>query len=226
MRAVAKRIAALLPSGMRQSVQKAWYSYRIKTGDFTHNEPEFARLDSWVSSGDLVLDIGANLGIYTCRLSKLVGTAGRVIAFEPVPETFRYLIHNSRLFPHPNTTFLNMAVSSRSAFVVMQVPMTATGIPASALASIDDNQDGNTHGLTILCMPLDQMVFTQRITFVKIDVEGHEFQVIKGMMSIIRKDRPRFVIEGNDEAIRSLLVDELNYKHEIMPNSPNSIFHP
>ena len=226
MKAVAKRIASYLPSGVRQAVQRLWYTFRIKSGDFKHYEPEFERMNSWVAEGDWVLDIGANLGIFSCRLSKLVGATGRVIAFEPVPETFRFLVHNSRLFPFPNITFINMAVSSKCGVVVMQVPLTGAGIPASALASIREDQSDGAPGQSIVCMPLDQMAFPQKISFVKIDVEGHEFQVISGMRELIRKDRPRFVIEGHDEQIRKFFVDELGYTLELVPGSPNSIFHP
>ncbi len=223
IKAIAKRIASCLPTGLRQVVQRGWYTYRIRSGDFKHYEPEFDRMSSWVSPGDWVLDIGANLGIYSSRLSQLVGTNGRVFAFEPVPETFRFLIHNSRLFPFPNITFMNIAVSSECGVVQMHVPMTGAGIPASARASISEDSTGN--GQAIVCMPLDQLDFPKRVTFVKIDVEGHELSVINGMLELIRRDRPRFVIEGFDEKIRDIMVG-FGYQLEIIQDSPNSIFHP
>lgn len=222
MRSIAKKAASVLPNGMRDAVQRSWYSFRIKTGDFKHTEPEFARMSEWVSPGDVVLDIGANLGIYTSELSRLVGPSGRVIAFEPVPVTFRFLVHNSRLFPHPNISFFNLAISSSSQFFSVDMPINASGLPALARASMKSGDGG---GLQVMSMSLDQMKFPKRVSFVKIDVEGHEPSVLEGMTSILKNDRPTWVIEGMDAGIHSMMTD-LGYRSEIMPNSPNTIFMP
>jgi FkbM family methyltransferase len=221
MRSIAKRFASVLPRSAREAVQRTWYTYRIKTGDFKHDEPEFARLREWIAPGDLVLDIGANLGIYTAEMSRIVGPQGRVFAFEPVPETFRFLVHNSRHFPHNNITFLNVAVSSKSCAMTVNVPTTSTGIPASARASVQANGTGPT----VTCLPLDQIQFWKRVSFVKIDVEGHESEVLAGMSSIIKTDRPTWVIEGTDPGIHQMMTGN-GYRLELIPNSPNSIFHP
>ncbi len=223
MRSLAKKIASRLPTSIRNSVQRSWYTYRIRSGDFQHRgEPEFQMLNQWVQPGDIVLDIGANIGIFTAELSRLVGNAGRVIAFEPVPETFRFLVHNSRLFPFSNITFFNVAVSSESRFLNISVPVTSTGIPASARASIQEHDD---NGIRILGVPIGALAFPQPVRFVKIDVEGHEIHVIRGMRKLLESDRPRCLIEGEDPAVRAHF-DELGYRHEKIKDSPNTIFHP
>ena len=226
MKSLSKRVAARLPSSIRQSIQRRWYTYRLRTGNFGHTEPEFKLMDDWVRPGDWVLDIGANVGIFTARLSSLVGASGRVIAFEPVPETFRFLVHNSRLFAHGNITLMNVAISSASQSAGMHIPVGKTGIPASGLASISTRENPTAGGVSILCIPLDQLVLPHRVSFVKMDVEGHELEAIRGMLGLIEKDRPRLLIEGADAEVRDILVGRFRYRLEQIPGSPNSIFHP
>ena len=81
-----------------------------------------------VSSGDWVIDIGANVGAYAYRLSELVGSTGRVFAFEPVPETMSLLAANLLRSPHQNVTLLNMAASDSTAVVRMNMPEFSSGL--------------------------------------------------------------------------------------------------
>ena len=195
-----KKFASILPAGLRESLQKTWHTFRYRTGRFVHDEPEFALLDNWVTAGDWVMDIGANIGIFSARLSTLVKESGRVLAFEPVPATFRLLVHNSRLFPYANFTALNFALSGTPALVGMSIPTTSTGLPALARASLV----GGNGQMQVLCLPFGDIPLPHPVRFIKIDVEGHEAQVLKGIWAIVERDHPRLLIEG----------------------SPNSIFHP
>jgi len=218
---LAKRLASLLPASMRESLQKLWHTWRYKTGSFVHYEPEFPMLDQWVGQGDWVMDVGANIGIFSARFSKLVGPTGRVLAFEPVPATFRVLVHNSRMFPNPNVTLLNFALSGGPAVLGMQIPTSSSGLPALARASVVTT-GGN---LQVVCLPLNETPLPSRIRFIKIDVEGHEKQVLDGIWSILQRDHPRLLIEGQDEEIHQRL-STLGYTRQVLPDSPNSIFHP
>ena len=89
-----KSLIARLPSSLQQVVRQAHFRRAIRTGQFSADEPEYQLLPTLVSPGDWVLDIGANVGHYTLELARLVGPQGRVIAFEPVPETFSVLAAN------------------------------------------------------------------------------------------------------------------------------------
>jgi FkbM family methyltransferase len=221
-----KQAAALLPSGVREALQKWWHTLRYHAGAFVHDEPEFELLGEWVSDGDWVLDVGANIGIFSARLSKLVGQTGRVLAFEPVPATFRVLVHNSRLFPFSNVTAFNIAISSEPAVANMHIPTTATGLPALARAALTGpDSDTNAPGIPVVCLSLSHVDFPRPIKFIKIDVEGHEAQVLSGLTAILQRDQPRLLIEGQDETICQRLMS-LGYRREVIQGSPNSIFHP
>src|SRR5207253_7776456 len=143
-----KQMAARLPALWQQELKRYYYAWQIRRGRFRTHEREFQRLEEFVSPGDWAIDVGANVGHYTAKLSKLVGPAGRVLALEPVPKTFELLAHNARHFPFANVTLLNLAASDRSAVLGMEVPAVENG---TYLAHITDKATG----LNILAMPLD-----------------------------------------------------------------------
>ncbi|MDX2502910.1 MAG: hypothetical protein QNL62_00330, partial [Gammaproteobacteria bacterium] len=87
MRDIVKRLASKLPKRIQQELKRRYFSYQIRNNKFETNEQEFACLDQWVGESDWVIDVGANIGHYTKRLSELVGGKGRVLAFEPIPDT-------------------------------------------------------------------------------------------------------------------------------------------
>ena len=74
-----RRVAALLPRRWQQGLKRHYYRLQHSLGVFKCDEPEYQILDQFVEPGDWVLDIGANVGHYTARLSGLVGPEGRVI---------------------------------------------------------------------------------------------------------------------------------------------------
>jgi len=117
-----KRLAARLSSRSQLALRWFWYTWKLRLGMFEHDEPEFRMLADWVTEGDSVIDVGANIGIFTAALSQLVGPKGHVFAFEPIPDTFHLLTANSRLFAFPNVTLLNAAASNASRLVWMEVP--------------------------------------------------------------------------------------------------------
>jgi FkbM family methyltransferase len=196
-----------------------WYTWKLRLGLFKHDEPEFKMLAEWVAEGDFVIDIGANVGIFTAALSNLVGPAGHVFAFEPIPETFQLLASNSRLFAFPNVTLLNAAASNVSGIVGMEVPNSVSGLPDIYLAHIVDKSKGTR----IFAIPVDCLSIPERVTFCKVDVEGHELNVLKGMENLLREHFPTLVVEGESEEVKEFLTS-LGYSNSRVEDSPNRIF--
>ena len=222
-----KRLASLLPQQAQQELHRWLCIAKIKAGRFTHYEAEYLRLAEWVSEGDFVLDIGANLGIFSSRLSELVGENGHVFAFEPVPRTFRLLSSNANFFKHDNVTLLNVAASNNTGTVNLDIPNFSSGLPAFTRAGITESYDpangvakSQVAAYSIL---IDSLEIPHRISFVKIDVEGHELQVLQGMEKLLRRDRPTLVIEGNNRPVVDYLAS-IGYLQTITDGSPNSVF--
>jgi len=195
-----KRLASHLPSGARQRLRAAKYRMELAAGRFRSDEPEFARLAEWVRPGDWVLDVGANVGQYTLRFSELVGPEGRVIAFEPIAETFEILAAMARRARHGNVTLLNTAVSEHGGEVRLRVPPNRDGLPDYFQSHV--TAEG---GQAALAVALDDFDFARPIALVKIDVERHEVPVIRGMRRLIERDRPTLIVEGHEGIYREFL---------------------
>jgi FkbM family methyltransferase len=179
-------------------------------------EKEYALLDSFLRPGDWALDIGANVGHYTMRMSQLVGAAGRVVALEPVPDTFALLAANARLFAHANVSLVNAAASDRIATVAFEIPRFSDGLPNYYQARFT----GDRTGLVVLALPVDALALPVTVRLVKIDVEGHEMAVLRGMRRLLERDHPILIVETGTQDPVDLLTG-LGYVTERLPGSSN-----
>ena len=217
-----QRIVARLPYKFQTELKRIYYARQIKNGTFITTEPEYKVLHRFISPGDLVLDIGANVGHYAKRFSELVGQRGRVIAFEPVPTTFYLLTANVQLFPYSNVTLLNTAVSDKLDIVAMSIPNSNTGAKDYYMAHIDETSESE---LSVLTLSLDQMFESQRVSLIKIDAESHEPFIMMGMQKLIENHRPVLIIETKSDEITDELISN-GYDTLKFENSPNIIFKP
>lgn len=219
-----KRLASRLPSRYQQELKRLHFGRQITRGTFTtaeEDDREYDRLQAWVKPGDWVLDIGANVGNYTARLSQLVGPRGRVLAMEPVPETFELLTGNLARFPLRNVSLFNVAASNRIGLAGMSVPKLETGLENRYMARLSDIDST----FDVLCLPVDAFDLAAPVRFVKIDVEGHELQALQGMRNLLARDHPVLVVEGRSAEVAMFLA-ELGYSYEQAERSPNRVFSP
>lgn len=193
MKFFAKRIASKLPFWLQREFRRVHFARQIKKGRFTSQEKEYFRLPQWVDEGDWVVDIGANVGHYTSKLSEIVGRNGRVIAIEPVSETFAILSSNVTLFPIQNVTLLNIAASDSLNEVGMSIPKFSTGLYNFYRAKLS----ANNSTFRVLCIPIDSLSLNHTIKLVKIDTEGHDFRVLKGMEGLLRSNAPTLIVEDD-----------------------------
>jgi FkbM family methyltransferase len=206
-------VASYLPLPWQQDLKRRHYRRQISRGTFTTGEPEYALLPSLVKAGMCVIDVGANVGHYTLRLADL---AGRVIAVEPVPETFAMLAANCA--GRGNVTLLNVAASDSVGVVNIAVPRFSTGLRNWYEASIT----AESTGLSVLAMPLDSLDLP-KVGLVKIDAEGHELQVLFGMRQTIERDRPLLIVETGDKSEAVKLLESWGYGVRRLDGSPNVI---
>lgn len=164
------------------------------------DEIEMDYLEMLVDRSKGAIDVGANFGRYTVHLAALTS---HVWAFEPHPR-LAYILRKS--LP-ANVTVRQAAVSSQRGRTVLNVPL-QRGQQAESLATIERAQGTRWHReITVRTVCLDD--FTKHeIGFVKIDVEGHEIDVILGALDLLRVRRPILLIEA-DERHRKSSVQEL-----------------
>jgi FkbM family methyltransferase len=219
LKKILKKIAATFPLPVQQELKRYFFAYQIRKDRFVTSEKEFASLDRLVSPGDWVLDIGANIGQYTKRFSDLVGSSGRVIAFEPVPDTFELLAANAQHFRQKNVTLFNAAASDECSALGMSIPTFDTGLSNYYEAHIS----ASSTGLQILTFPIDSFQLPHAIRLAKIDAEGHEMAVLRGMERLLTRDHPTLIVETFTADVENYLRP-FGYGVSQIANSSNKIF--
>lgn len=219
---VFRKVAARLPNYWQSELKRIHYRRRIRRGTFLSDEPEFAMLSRLITHGDWVVDVGANVGFYTKRLAELVGSEGRVLAFEPVPETFALLTSNIALCGLSNVSLFNAAVSESTSLAGISIPdysdTKQLNYYQAHLTSLADSE------LRILTLSLDSIQIPSRVRLIKIDAEGHEYSVIQGMKKTVLRDRPILIVEAPHSDTRAL-IESLGYVSTVLADSPNVVFH-
>jgi FkbM family methyltransferase len=184
-------------------------------GRFVPDEPEIDAISRLISPGDFVVDVGANIGHYTVHLSRCVGAHGRVVAIEPIAETFAMLSHN--VCALRNVTLLNLAITEAEGFVAMTVPDQGGGRRNYYRAKVDD------HGTyRVMCMRLDSLKLP-RVRLIKIDAEGHDLGVLKSAERLVSTSRPALIVEAAPDSDVTQWIRERGYRIEHAPGSPNIV---
>lgn len=136
-------------------------------------------------SAQVMIDVGANIGFYTVLLGK-IDSVDEVHAFEPMPEPFRELRDNVQLNHLTDKCFLHqVALSDTPGQGEMAVIGECSGANALSVTSI--HHDKQAAGSVLVPLnTVDELIDAARKPFVmKLDVEGHEFSVLKGASRLL-----------------------------------------
>lgn len=171
-------------------------------------ENELAGLRQVVRRGDVCVDIGAALGIYTAVLSRLVGEAGEVHSIEPL--TFAHPALSAILRPRrgPNIRRHALALGAEPDRGTMRVPFRRTGAVTGRSFLATDGSDlganrefARHRDVPITTETLDTFRSSRgldRVDFVKADVEGAELAVLRGGTGTLERWRPALLLEIED----------------------------
>jgi FkbM family methyltransferase len=157
------------------------------------------QLERLVGPGMNVIDVGANVGAHALHLARLVGAEGSVTAFEPTAFAVRKLREN--LAENPT---LSPRVEVRQCFLVAEpgsavLPAIASSWPVDGRRPDDDalgSVSMSTEGAE--ATTLDSVVEAsprRSIQLIKMDVDGHELEVLRGARRVLKRDRPALVME-------------------------------
>jgi FkbM family methyltransferase len=215
LKRIARRLLAKVP----------WiYLFVLKT--FHRGSVEKYFYLSIVQQGDVVIDVGANVGYFTMLFADLTGERGQVHAFEPIPSTFEELLRNIRRFPGYKGVYLNCAaVGDSQRRTAMLLPRDDHG-----QAALVRHQDGSWKDAADQVRSIDvQMIRFDdyaaslgRIDFIKCDVEGAELLFLRGAESTLRRCRPRLSLEMDERWMKSFgwsaidvfqLLRQIGYAH-------------
>jgi FkbM family methyltransferase len=135
-------------------------------------EPSLSRyLLNTIKEEETVVDIGANYGYFSMLLSRLVGSSGRVLAFEAFPETYASLMKNLTTNETHNVDARQVAIADRCGMVAMAIPWARNS--GSATIAVEDTQ------MPQISVPGDTLMSllgaaVKDVSFIKIDIEGSE----------------------------------------------------
>jgi FkbM family methyltransferase len=167
---------------------RAHWRRRLRRGDL-----QALLMRASVKPGDTTLDVGANWGLYTVGLSELVGPTGNVIAIEPGPalSDLRAAIARRR-----NVTVHEAAASDRDGEATLYVP-DVRDTSAHALARLEPPAAAANKTVIVRLVRIDDLEIprSNRLSFVKCDVEGHEDAALIGAEATIRAAMPALLVE-------------------------------
>ncbi len=189
----------------------------------TDVEPEAATVQRVLLPGQTALDIGANYGVFTKLFSELVGPAGRVLAFEPVPETYRTLAAGVRRYGMSNVKVFNNAVSDRAGHLAMTIPRNSDGYGDNLCCAHVTAQSGSPDSFTVESITIDSLQLPG-VDFIKIDVEEHELEVLRGCQDTIGRFHPVLMVEVTAQSTVDFLCDELHYPPPVTVSPSNQLF--
>lgn len=156
------------------------------------------RYEKMISPGDVVLDIGANIGAHTLPLAALVGDTGKVYSFEPTKYAFLKQIRNIDLNPE---------LKDRIAASQIMLTANSATLPDEIYSSwpLDDVENLHEKHLGKLMSTQDaeaqrlddfvEKLGITKVAFIKLDVDGNELDVLRGAVSTINKSKPKVMLE-------------------------------
>ena len=194
----------------------------------SYEEDSTRLFKEFIHQGMAVIDIGAHVGYYTLLAAKGVGPSGRVYAFEPEPDNFRWLEKNIEVNGHLNVTTVAKAVTDKTGFIKLWLTT------SSGAHSIYPHQGGIRQGAEedhgsgqknelVEATTIDDFLEAEgwpSIGVIKIDAEGAEHQIFTGMQRLLkRQDDLRIIFEFNRFHFDEIGVNSLEYLQSLQANN-------
>jgi FkbM family methyltransferase len=218
VRHIAKKVLHRLPEPVFQAIRRCYYVRALRSAGEA-GEADLEVIRYLIKSGDCVVDVGANIGVYTKHLSYLVGESGRVYAIEPFPSTFDLLHTNVRALALRNIELMSFAVSNENGRVTMEIPVVAGEENFYRARIVQDEPPADSQRVKVESRTLDVLFsgLPHPIALIKCDVEGHELDCVRGGMELVRRCHPAWLIEISGDpdgptstanAVFRMLLDE------------------
>jgi FkbM family methyltransferase len=199
-----------LPEGQSIAVDfrdvSAFYWLNYLLGDDFEEEGLLAAVAARMQPNEVVWDVGANCGLFSYRLAKETN-AKAILFFEPNPLMFK--LAQSAAAPFKKIQGFGWALSQTSGKALLTIP--EGGSTTGTLEPKRTDRSGNA--TEIECKTGDELVLTHVLApphIIKIDTEGHEMAVLKGLQSIIQNHKPTIFLEHismTDEEVSGIIPE-------------------
>ncbi len=182
-----------IEKGLSINLYKDSVLSRLIFEGFEKDEIEF--MTKVLREGDTLIDIGANIGLFSLIGSKIVGNSGRVISFEPSPITYARITENIKLNNFENIDARNIGLSDKQGKLTLNI--SENGFDAwNSFAGGNDDKFQKVVEVDVSTLD-EELKNTDKnnISFIKIDVEGWEKFVLEGGKEILQNYTPTVMIE-------------------------------
>jgi len=171
-------------------------------------EPLLQNYHNLLKKNDVVLDIGANQGIYSLAFAKLIGESGRVIALEPFKEMNNYFKHNIKINGFQNIEIIEKVISDNIGYE--EIDFGSGIVSASIVRNFKNSVKKKVESTTIdeICKNFD------KLDFIKIDIEGAELKALKGAKETLGLHKPKLSLEVDQYSFEKIntFLKEYGYK--------------
>ena len=157
--------------------------------------PELTLLPQLLRPGDIFIDGGANIGLFSLIGAMAVGDTGRVLACEPAPETMALLKANADENRLAALELHELALSDRAGRAAFTVFDAGSGLASFA----PEHSAGTQVDIRVTTLDALTMALHARVSLVKLDIEGAEVKALRGAGTLIARDEPIFLIEIEPE---------------------------
>lgn len=210
------------------AMRKTFQAYAINR---VHEETTTNLFKKTVKNGDIVVDLGANIGYFTLLAAKLVGKEGRIYAFEPETKNYNYLSKNIRLNNYNNVLAIKKAVSDKNGKTKLYICEQDTGHHTinqyEGIKNYKPNIETKENFVEIETVTLDDFLEDKEkaVDIIKMDVEGAEMLALSGMDGLIRKsEKLKMFIEFFPLLIKSMGDSPEDFINKLLNNYRFSMF--
>jgi len=165
---------------------------------FKSHEPINTQIISRIlKKGMTCLDIGGNIGYYVLLERQFVGDKGKIIAFEPLPRNYQYLQKNIQLQNVKNISAYNFACGDKEGKATFFINKKSNGckVIPEGMAPPDPSLGTLTEVPIKILDPFIEELKLERVDFVRMDSEGYELHIFKGLKKTLEKFKPIISIE-------------------------------
>lgn len=190
-----------------------------------YEKENFDFLKSCCGEGATILDIGAHIGLFSTVAAKIAGAYGKIFAFEPAPATLPVLHQTIRIngmgaLISPINQAMGRAPGHTTFFVSDDEADNSNSL-------ISYKEDRKLNGISVEVNSIDNFVQTKRlakVNFIKIDVEGAEYDTLSGGLQVLKKFKPHVIVAIHPEPIQKK-GDKLEDIYSLLESLPYDILY-
>tara|TARA_Y100000996_G_C22540053_1_gene649690 strand:+ start:783 stop:1535 length:753 start_codon:yes stop_codon:yes gene_type:complete len=204
--------------------QKILFEKRLKRSIKNNDENELNLVKKLIKPGSDSIDVGVYRGVYSYEMSKY---SNLVHAFEPNPIIFKDINKNLKKIIK-NIKLYNFALSNKNEIINLNIPIRNKKYDKKnyeeyfqmGRATIHDmNKFDEFETYKVNSKKMDDITFDNEISFMKVDVEGHETEVIQGSVNTIKRFKPILLVEIEEKHNQKKVSSTLNYIKSLGYNS-------